>query len=246
MNTKRFFIVMLVLVGALMVGLNVVSAQDNPGNGNGSTYGNGVASPCGTCLYQSECNFYQSGRNSDMSRGNRNTDMPRGNWNTDMSRGNWNSDMPRGNGGYYGDGMFYRLPPASTDALPQDVVDLMISGWLDEQNAYATYDAIINQFGTVRPFVNVQSAEAQHIASWELLFDRYGIEPGAVPTFDLPEFASLTDACAASAAAEVANFDLYDTMLTAFEPYPDLVYVAQTLRDASEYSHLIAFENCAS
>jgi hypothetical protein len=121
----------------------------------------------------------------------------------------------------------------------------MIAGWADEQHAYAAYGAVIDQYGAVRPFVNIQRSEVQHITAWETLFDRYGIAVTDVPAFDLPEFASLSDACAVGAAAEVANFDLYDTMLAAFEPYPDLAYVAQSLRDASEFSHLPAFEMCA-
>lgn len=239
MNAKRIGIVMLVLVAALMVGLNVVSAQDNPGNGNGGSNGRGgysngsnAGSPCGNCIYQNAQNGYQNGMNAGSWRGGH------GN----ASRGNGRQN---GAGGYYGAGMFYRLPPASTGALPQDVVDLMIDGWLDEQHAYAVYEAVTSQFGDVRPFVNIQNAEAHHIAAWQMLFDRYGIKPGDVPPFDVPQFASITDACAAGAAAEVANFDLYDTMISAFAPYPDLLYVAQSLRDASEYSHLSAFENCA-
>jgi hypothetical protein len=142
-------------------------------------------------------------------------------------------------------GLHLNLPPASTGELPQDVVDLMIDGWMDEQHAYTVYGAVIDQFGEVRPFVNVQRSEAQHIATWEMLFARYGIAIPDVPAFDVPELASITEACAAGAEAEVANSDLYDAMMAAFEPYPDLAYVAQSLRDASESNHLPAFEVCA-
>lgn len=163
---------------------------------------------------------YQGGRNGDTPRGNANASM---------------------NGG----GFMLNLPPASVNELPDDVVDLMIDGWVDEQHAYAVYGAVIAQFGAVRPFTNIQTSEAQHIAAWETLFDRYGIAVPEIPTFDLPVFASVSEACSVGAAAEIANFDLYDSMLAAFDPYPDLLYVAQSLRDASEFSHLPAFENCA-
>jgi hypothetical protein len=161
-------------------------------------------------------NGYQGGRNGDTSRGNNN-----------------------------GGGLYLNLPPASTDELLQDIIDLMVDGWMDEQHAYAAYGSVIDQFGAVRPFVNIQRSEAQHIAAWETMFARYGITIPEVPAFNLPEFARLTEACAIGAEAEVANFDLYDTMKAAFEPYPDLLYVAQTLRDASEFNHLPAFEVCA-
>ncbi len=158
-------------------------------------------------------------------------------------QGGRNTDAPRGNNN--GGGLYLNLPPASTDELPQDIIDLMIDGWLDEQHAYAVYGSVIEQFGVVRPFVNIQRSEAQHIAAWETLFVRYGIAIPEVPAFDVSEFASLTEACTVGAEAEIANFDLYDTMLAAFEPYPDLLYVAQTLRDASEFNHLPTFEMCA-
>lgn len=158
-------------------------------------------------------------------------------------QGGRNTDAPRGNN--MGGGLYFNLPPASTDELPQNIIDLMIDGWLDEQHAYAVYGSVIEQFGVVRPFVNIQRSEAQHVAAWETLFVRYGIVIPEVPVFDVPEFASLTEACTVGAEAEIANFDLYDTMLATFGPYPDLLYVAQTLRDASEFNHLPAFEMCA-
>lgn len=173
---------------------------------------------------------YQGGRGAEVRRGGA------------MNNG---ASMNGANGANLGGGLLISLPPASTEALSQDVIDLMIDGWLDEQHAYAVYGSIIDQFGALRPFVNIQRSEAQHIAAWEALLARYGVAIPEIPAFEIPQFASATDACAAGAAAEVANFDLYDSMLAAFQPYPDLAYVAQALRDASEYSHLPAFENCA-
>ncbi|MBK8020617.1 MAG: hypothetical protein IPK19_04090 [Chloroflexi bacterium] len=164
-------------------------------------------------------------------------------------RGGRGGDAPRGNvnGGMAmnGGGLMLNLPPASAEELPQDVIDLMVDGWMDEQHAYAVYQTVIAQFGEVRPFTSILNSEAQHIAAWEALFDRYGIAVPETPTFDVTAFASLSGACAVGASAEVANFDLYDSMLAAFEAYPDLQYVAQSLRDASEFSHLPAFERCA-
>ena len=126
------------------------------------------------------------------------------------------------------------------------MIATMTAGWLDEQHAYATYEAIIDQFGNVAPFVNIQRSEAQHIAAWELMFDRYGVELPAVPEFDTPEFSTLSDACQTAADAEIANFELYDTMLVTLGDYPDMVQVVTSLRNASEFSHLPAFQRCAS
>ena len=117
---------------------------------------------------------------------------------------------------------------------------------MDEQHAYAVYGAVIEQFGEVAPFTNIQRSEAQHIAAWELMFDRYDGAVPAVPEFEVPAFASLSDACEAAAAAEIANFGLYDNMLATLSDYPDIVQVITTLRNASEFNHLPAFQSCAS
>jgi hypothetical protein len=156
-------------------------------------------------------------------------------------QGGQNPSTPRGNNG---GGLLFNLPPATTDTLPPEVIELMLAGWLDEQHAYAVYGSVIEQLGTVRPFVNIQQSEAQHIAAWETLFARYQIALPPLPTFELPPVTSLSAACALGVTAETANFDLYDTMLTTFAPYPDLLYVSQNLRAASEFSHLPAFERC--
>lgn len=219
MNTKRIGIMVLVVVAIFALALNVVGAQDNPGNGNGN--GN-----------QNENGYGQGSANR-----------------------NGSANQPAGDGvGYqggrnpdaaFGMGLHQNLPAATVDVLPPEVVNLMLAGWLDEQHAYAVYGVIMDEFGELRPFVNIQRSETQHIAAWEFLFDRYGIEVPAVPSFDLPTFSSVTDACTAGAATEIVNFELYDTMLATFEPYPDLLQVAQSLRDASEFNHLPALEQCA-
>lgn len=242
MSKQLKIVSVIVIVAALLVVVGVVAAQGNGnvnrggngnGNGNANQNGNGICDPAG-CVNDPQNNAYQYG---GQGFGNRWTDED-GNGNG-QSRGGMYGPGPNG-GGFYAN-----LPPAFESELPQDVVDLMVSGWLDEQNAYEIYGGVIEQFGEVRPFVNIQKAEAQHIAAWEYLFSRYDIAVPEVPAADVPEFASLAEACQISADAEVANFGLYDTMLAAFEAYPDLSQVTLTLRNASEFSHLPAFQNCA-
>ncbi len=109
-----------------------------------------------------------------------------------------------------GTGFYATLPPVTDAELSEAEIAAMTDGWLDEQHAYAVYGAVIDQFGAVAPFVNIQRSEAQHIAAWELIFDRYGVPVPAVPEFDLPTFATLSDACQTAAAAEIANFGLYE------------------------------------
>ena len=56
---------------------------------------------------------------------------------------------------------------------------------------------------------------------------------------------SLAEACAIGAEAEIANFGLYDQWIATVSDYPDLVQVFTALRNASEFSHLPAFQACA-
>ena len=138
------------------------------------------------------------------------------------------------------------LPAPVDGPLPDKVVALITAGILDEWHAYAVYDAVIDQFGSVRPFTNIQRAEAKHADAWATIFERYDVPLPVQPVLaELPEFASLADACAVAAEAEVANMDLYDGMLTALADYPDALQVATALRAASADKHLPAFERCA-
>jgi len=142
-------------------------------------------------------------------------------------------------------GMYAVLPPATSGELPQEVIDAMILGLQDERNAIATYEAVIETFGEVRPFVNILRAEQQHEAAWLFMFDRYGVDIPADVAPTIPTFTTAVDACAAARQVEIDNAGLYDEMLATFAPYPDLTQVTTALRNASLYNHLPAFERCA-
>ncbi len=137
------------------------------------------------------------------------------------------------------------LPAPVDGPLPAEVVAAITAGIEDEWHAYAVYAAVIEQFGAVRPFTNIQRAEAQHAAAWATIFERYDLPLPVQPTWEIPEFASLADACAAAADAEIANMTLYDDMLATLADYPDALQVATALRAASLDKHLPAFERCA-
>ena len=138
------------------------------------------------------------------------------------------------------------LPPAATGDLSAPAVAALVAAIQDEYHAYAVYQVVIDQFGPVVPFTRIQAAEAQHIAALETLFNRYDIPvPAPEALEDLPEFNSVADACALGAAAEVANFELYDSWISETQDYPDLVQVLTSLRNASEFNHLPTFEQCA-
>jgi hypothetical protein len=138
------------------------------------------------------------------------------------------------------------LPPAVSGEVPAEVIDALYAGLADEHQAYDTYQAVIDQFGAVRPFTSIQQAEATHIAALEFILERYNLAvPEIAPLAEVPQFASLADACSAGVAAEIANFGLYDSWIATVQNYPDMVQVFTSLRDASEFRHLPAFERCA-
>lgn len=231
---KRIAIFSLVL-GLLIVGVAAVSAQQGGnGNGRGGNGGenadapNGTASPDG-CTDEPQNNDYEYGGIGIFGQENGN--------------GASGQQGQRGRGGNAG--IYSSLPPATEGELPEEIIELMSEGWLDEAHALAVYQAVLAQFGDVAPFSNILRAEEQHQAAWEFMFERYGLTLPETPEFDIPEFASLQDACAAAVDAEIANFGLYDEMLETFEAYPDIYQVALALRNASEFNHLPAFENCA-
>jgi hypothetical protein len=137
------------------------------------------------------------------------------------------------------------LPPAVPGEVPAEVVDALTAGLMDEHNAYNTYQTVIDQFGPVRPFVSIQKAEANHIAALEFLFERYALDiPDIAPLTDIPQYGSIAEACATGVDAEIANFGLYDNWIDTVQDYPDMVQVFTSLRDASEFQHLPAFERC--
>jgi hypothetical protein len=115
----------------------------------------------------------------------------------------------------------------------------------DEYKAWSVYGQVINDFGAVRPFTNIQKAEQQHIDALVTLFHRYGVDvpanewPGTVPTFG-----TRAEACAAGVQAEIDNAALYDKLFGMVDN-PDIIQVFTSLQQASETKHLPAFQRCA-
>jgi hypothetical protein len=249
-NKSRRLFIFTAMVAVLAISAGIVMAQGNGNAGNGNR-GNGNAGANNTQMQLDQAQMDQFNYGG-LSFVNPDTGDV---WN-DTSRGQMRGSRGQGNmgagnagtmgAGTQGTGMLSTLPPASDTPLTQEVIDLMVDGWVDEQHAYAVYEAVIAQFGEVAPFVNIQRAEAQHAASWELMFERYGIDMPALPEFEAPTFASVEEACQIAAEAEIINFSLYDDMAEAFADYPDILQVSIALRNASEFSHLPAFEACAT
>lgn len=138
------------------------------------------------------------------------------------------------------------------DGLPESVKDAVEIALDDEYKAEAFYDAVIEKFGPVRPFVNIVEAERRHARRLENLLTAYGLSlpengyrTGAKQTPAVP--ASLIEACQTGVDAEIENAALYeDRLLPAVADYPDIAAAMNDLMSASRDRHLPAFQRCVA
>lgn len=130
--------------------------------------------------------------------------------------------------------------------LPTNVVSSLNKAIDDEYKAYSTYEAVIEKFGNVRPFIMIIRAEEQHIASLKAIFDKYGLEiPQNTYLGNVTAPATTTEACSIGIQAEIDNAALYRAeLLPAVADYADITAVYTNLMNASQNKHLPAFERC--
>lgn len=130
--------------------------------------------------------------------------------------------------------------------LSNDAKNALDEAIADEYKARATYEAVMEKFGTVRPFSMIIGAEEQHIASLKTIYDKYGLDaPTDTATPLLSGVTTLQQACQAGVDAEIANADLYKSqLLPAVSDYEDIKAVFTNLMNASQEKHLPAFERC--
>ena len=140
---------------------------------------------------------------------------------------------------------------SAASTLPQPVQDALTAALQDEYNAQAFYAAVMDKFGTTRPFSNIILAEQMH-ESWVIdLMKTYGMSVPDNTAFGSAEVAAsvpatIGDACAVGVQAEIDNAALYDNrLLPAVTAYPDITAVFEQLSAASQNQHLPAFQRCA-
>lgn len=114
----------------------------------------------------------------------------------------------------------------------------------DEFKAWATYDRVIDDFGPIRPFINIRDSEARHIDALLGVFRNYGLTPPKNAWVGkTPHYESVSAACADAVQAEIDNADLYGRIMRSSER-PDILTVFRSLHDASQQRHLPAFRRC--
>lgn len=129
--------------------------------------------------------------------------------------------------------------------MSEELENALIEAINDEYKARATYRAVINQFGEIRPFSNIVEAEGRHVEALLPLFAKYNI---AVPEDDwatrIETPASIPEACALGVKDEIENAEMYERLLAATIDYPDVQTVLKQLQRASKENHLPAFQRC--
>lgn len=146
-------------------------------------------------------------------------------------------------------GLVFAAQP-STSSLSESAKEAILealTGPEGEYAAYAMYNAVIDKFGEVEPYVSIREAEGRHIEALKRLLDRYGVaypkENPYIGKVQAPE--SLEEAARAWAKGEVENVAMYDRLIGAVSGYPDAMRVFENLRRASKEKHLPAFQAAA-
>lgn len=131
------------------------------------------------------------------------------------------------------------------DTLTKNDVKVLAEALDDEYKAYSTYDQVINDFGSVRPFSNIRDAEGRHIDALLRLYRKYGLPIPENPWPEkVPRYNSLLEACEAGVAAEIENGEMYERLLRDTQR-DDIRIVLKNLQEASQQRHLPAFQRCA-
>lgn len=129
--------------------------------------------------------------------------------------------------------------------LSRAEIDALEATLDDEYKSYETYAQVIDDFGAIRPFINIVDAEQRHYTALLRLFDRYGVAPPANRWHGhAPRYASVHEACVAAVTGEIENGALYDRAL-ASTAREDILSVYRALQSASMERHLPVFQRCA-
>lgn len=124
--------------------------------------------------------------------------------------------------------------------------DALLTALDDEYKAEATYRAVMDKFGEVRPFANIIQAEQRHARMVIAHMQRLGM---AVPdnpyVGQIAAPASLLEACETGVTAEIENVALYDEILPTIED-PAIRNTLLALQAASRDRHLPAFRRCVA
>jgi len=134
------------------------------------------------------------------------------------------------------------IKASMTDA---EVVLAALMGPECEYAAAASYEAVLNKYGSVEPYATIYQAELRHINALVRQLERLGEPVPANPyTGKIMAPKDLTTAAEAWALGEILNVELYDDLIPKTDN-ANLLRVLGNLRSASLEMHLPAFELAA-
>ena len=134
------------------------------------------------------------------------------------------------------------------DAYSGPLTDLEVQGLLlalnDEYHAWAVYDQVLADHGTVQPFANIRNAESNHYTKLSYLFEEYNLAMPDNPWIEnVDAFETVEMACAGGVEAEEINVLLYDHLFSTTDR-DDIIATYERLQWASLERHLPAFARC--
>jgi hypothetical protein len=133
--------------------------------------------------------------------------------------------------------------PGTADAAAWEA----LMGEDGEYMAAAMYDAVIDKFGPVEPYVSILSAEERHAARLAGYLRSAGVEVPANPYLGaVPAPDNLVSAAQAWAEGEKLNIAMYDELTTQAADDAQLTMIFSHLRAASQDAHLPMFEAAAA
>lgn len=134
---------------------------------------------------------------------------------------------------------------APTDGTDAALAWEALTGAEGEFAAAASYQAVLDKFGQVEPYVTILSAEQRHISALTRQLSAFGVDVPSNPYLGhLTAPADLKTAAQAWAEGEILNVALYDRLLAETES-GNLTRVFTNLRRSSQESHLPMFELAA-
>ena len=148
-------------------------------------------------------------------------------------------------------------PPVTTDVLdtfsdsaPEEGTDAYLAWFAlmgpdGEYAAAALYQAVIDEYGAVEPYVSIKKGEERHIDALTRQLERRGFDVPENPYLSVVSApADLQSAAEAWAEGEIANVEMYDDLIAQTDD-ESLLRVLENLRRASLESHLPLFELAA-
>lgn len=119
--------------------------------------------------------------------------------------------------------------------------DMLMYAVQDEYLAHGEYLAIVDKFGSQKPYTNIISAEETHLAYLKEVYLAYGLDfPDDESTSHIVVPANLLEAAETGVQAEIDNIAMYELFLT-YDLPENVLEVFSALKSGSD-SHLLAFQ----